>query len=105
MPYFVYVIELDKTVANIQRFIDENPEYVYGMSCFYVGQTSTSPQERFDQHLSGYKANRYAKKFGLKLRPGLFRKYNPIGTRENAEYIEQELATSLRSKGYGVWCR
>ena len=103
MAYYVYVIELDKAVVNIRRFLDENPDYVPGMACFYVGQTAINPVERFDQHRKGYKANRYAKKFGLWLRPRLFQKYNPIATREEAEAQEKALAEYLRGKGHGVW--
>ena len=34
----------------------------------YVGQSVNDPKVRFKQHLEGYKANRYAKKFGNFLR-------------------------------------
>ena len=45
----------------------------------------------------------YAKKYGLKLRPDLYEKYNPIPTRKDAEEIEEMLGNDLRKQGYGVW--
>lgn len=71
--------------------------------CFYVGSTWRTPDERFDQHKQGYKANRYAKKFGLRLRPDLFEQYNPIPSRKDAEDLEVYLANRLRKMGSGVW--
>jgi len=56
-----------------------------------------------DQHKEGYKSNRYAKEFGLRLRPDLFEAYNPIPTRADALEIEVWLADRLRSKGFAVW--
>ena len=101
--YFVYVIELDQTVSGIKKFRDNNPKYFKGDSCVYVGQSSKKPYVRFEQHKEGYKANVYAKKYGLKLRPDLYEKYNPIPTRKDAEEIEEMLGKSLRKMGYGVW--
>jgi len=103
MPYYVYVIELEKTVAEIQKFRGENPDYLSGKACFYVGQSACLPAVRFAQHKDGYKHNRYAKKYGLWLRPRLYERYNPINTRAESEAQEKSLALKLRSKGYGVW--
>ena len=50
-----------------------------------------SPEMRFTNHKRGYKSNRYAKKFGLKLRPDLFACYNPMPYEAAAE-LEIELA-------------
>ena len=101
--YFVYVIELDQSVADIKRFRAKNPNYVKGISCVYVGQSSRKPSIRFEQHKEGYKSNKYAKYYGIKLRPDLYKKYNPIPTRKDAEEIEEMLGKALRKQGYGVW--
>ncbi len=101
--YYVYVIELDPAVSNIKKFRKENPKYLMGNPCVYVGQSSRKPEVRFEQHKEGYKANKYAKKFGLKLRPELYEKYNPIPTRKDAEEIEAMLGKNLRERGLGVW--
>tara|TARA_Y100001947_G_C10275251_1_gene276054 strand:+ start:105 stop:512 length:408 start_codon:yes stop_codon:yes gene_type:complete len=101
--YYVYVIELDPLVADQRKFRDKNPKYIKGNGCVYVGQSAREPNLRFEQHKEGYRSNKYAKRFGLKLRPDLFEKYNPIPTRKDAEEIEQMLGRELRGRGYGVW--
>ena len=101
--YFVYVIELDQSVADIKKFRAKNPTHMKGTACVYVGQSYRKPSVRFEQHKEGYKSNRYAKKYGLKLRPDLYEKYNPIPTRKDAEKIEEMLGKNLRKQGYGVW--
>ena len=101
--YYVYVIELDKKVSRIKKFRKKNPNYIIGEECFYVGQSVRKPKLRFEQHKEGYKANNYAKIYGLRLRSDLFEKYNPIPTRSDAEEIEKMLGENLRKMGMGVW--
>ena len=101
--YYVYVIELDPAVSDLRKFRAKNPKYIKGNGCVYVGQSSRKPNIRFEQHKEGYKSNKYAQKFGLKLRPDLFEKYNPIPTRKDAEEIEEMLGKELRKRGLGVW--
>ena len=101
--YYVYVIELDPSVADQKKFWAKNPKYISGKSCVYVGQSSRKPSLRFAQHKEGYKSNKYAKVYGLKLRPDLYEQYNPIPTRKDAEAIEEMLGIGLRNRGYGVW--
>jgi len=103
MPYNVYVIELDKEVLTSKKFRERNPYLNPRKACYYVGQTTHDPVTRFKQHKAGYKANRFAKKYGIRLKPRKFKKYNPIDKREEAERIEQLLALKLRKKGHGVW--
>ena len=103
MPYNVYVIELDKEVMKSKKFRERNPHLNLRRACYYVGQTSHDPIIRFIQHKNGYKANSFVKKYGIRLKPRKFKKYNPIGTREEAEYIERYLTEKLRAKGHGVW--
>ena len=103
MPYNVYVIELDKAVLSSRKFREKNPSLKPRLACYYVGQTMHDPEMRFEQHKTGYKANRFVKKYGLRLVPRKFRKFNPIAKRTDAECIEQWLAEKLRKKGHGVW--
>jgi hypothetical protein len=58
---------------------------------------------RFDQHKAGYKANRFAREFGLRVVPELVTRYNPIPSRKDAVEIEEYLADRLRSEGWGIW--
>ena len=103
MPFNVYVIELDKDVVISKKFRERNPYMNARLACYYVGQTIHDPDTRFEQHKMGYKANRFVKKYGVRLVPRKFRKYNPIEKRKDAEYTEQWLAEKLRKKGHGVW--
>ena len=101
--YYVYVIELDSQVANLRKFRKKNPEHIMGNGCVYVGQSSREPVLRFEQHKEGYKSNKYAREYGIRLRPELYEKYNPIPTRKDAEEIEEMLGKQLRKQGIGVW--
>lgn len=71
--------------------------------CVYVGSTAHTPEERFRQHLAGYKANKYAKRYGVRLKPRLYSKYLDLETRALAEQEEVKLAERLRKRGYAVW--
>ena len=103
MPYNVYVIKLDKEVLNSKKFREKNPNMKPTKTFYYVGQTCHDPKTRFKQHKNGYKSNNFVKKYGTKLVPRKFKKYNPIKKRKEAEQIEKSLANSLRKKGHGVW--
>lgn len=98
----VYVIELDPKVLKDKKFRAENPGHDAGKPCFYVGSTGMSPEMRFLNHKRGYKSNRYAKRYGLRLRPDLFACYNPMPY-EAAIELEAELALALRGEGHAVW--
>lgn len=108
--YSVYVIELNRKVfSESYRFRHANPQYNGVLECLYVGMTSTTPKERFVQHKSGYKNKRGIKissfvveKYGLYLRPSLYRHLNPMSKKEAAK-MEKELALALRRKRYAVW--
>ncbi len=101
--YHVYVIELEPAVLGKPTFKRKNPRYRFGCPCVYVGSTFRSPDERFDQHKQGYRANRFARDFGTRLLPEVFEQYNPIPSRKEAEELEAYLADRLRKKGWGVW--
>ena len=103
MPYYVYVIKLDKKVLLSKKFREKNPFIKTRKACYYVGQSAKIPEERFKQHRQGYKANKYAYHYGIKLVPRKYKKYNPVSTRKKAEEIEQKLTKKLRKKGHGVW--
>jgi len=97
----VYVIKLDDSVANLSKVEKENPNRNPSKPCVYVGMTGRTPEERFSQHKEGYKASRYAKKYGIELMPELYTRFNPMNY-EVAVAKEKELARELRKKGYTV---
>lgn len=92
--YFVYVIELDDDVGD--RIDPSKP-------CVYVGSSWHEPDERFRQHLAGYRSSRYVRKHGVRLRPRLFHHLNPFPDRASAEAMEVELGRRLKQRGYRVF--
>ncbi len=112
LKYIVYVIELSKKVfTDDRRFREANPQFNGVLECLYVGMTSKTAQERFEQHTSGYRNKKGHKlsanivqKYGTYLRPSLYNHINikPM-TREQALKMEEKLALDLRRQGYAVW--
>ncbi|MBK8505742.1 MAG: ribose-5-phosphate isomerase [Saprospiraceae bacterium] len=110
LMYQVYVIELSKKVfTESAKFRDANPQFNGVLECLYVGMTSKTPKERFEQHKSGYinkKGHKLSanivQKYGKYLRPSL---YNHLGlmTKEEALKMEEKLALELRRQRYAVW--
>lgn len=109
--YHLYVIELSRAVySENAKFRDANPQYNPVLECLYVGMTSKTPRERFDQHKSGHRnkkghkiASSIVEKYGLYLRPSLYEHIKPIRSRQKALEMEQSLALELRRKRYAVW--
>ena len=103
MPYYVYVIELEKRVKKTRKFIKANPNIDLTKPCVYVGQSVRPPQKREKQHYEGHKSSWWVREFGIQLLPELFEIYNPLKTRAMAEKAERILTKHLRKEGYGVW--
>jgi len=128
--YHLYVVELDYELIKNKKFIKQNPGYKNDMDCLYVGSTSHTCQCRFKQHREHAKkrtlgftclcdgkeqfreflrggghtrGSYYPGAYGLRLRPDLFMKYNPIMDQNYAKVMEKKLADMLRSQGYAVW--
>ena len=109
--YRVYIIDLKKTVLKCPKFKARNPKYKEGKPCVYVGSTGINTEERFKQHVYGKKSkkgkslsNKYAKKFGKKLRYKDMKKIRPRKTRTSIELNEEGVAIELQSRGWAVWC-
>ncbi|HEX2617452.1 MAG TPA: ribose-5-phosphate isomerase [Flavobacteriales bacterium] len=108
--YRVYVIELSKRVFTENwKFRAANPQFNGVLECLYVGMSSKTPPERFQQHKTGYRnakgqnlSSAIVRKYGLYLRPSLYQHIGPLG-REEALEVEKGLALELRRKGYAVW--
>lgn len=110
--YKVYVVELSKKVFTENwRFRVANPQFNGVLECLYVGMTSKTPLERFQQHKQGALSKKGHKlaasivqKYGSYLRPSLYDHINakPM-TRQQALKMEEKLALDLRRKGYAVW--
>ena len=98
----VYVVLLSKDVLYEAKFRRCNPDYDLSRPCVYVGMTGQSPDVRFDKHKAGLKANRFVKRYGVRLMPELYEWYNPMPYAAALD-MEIELAIHLREKGFGVW--
>jgi len=109
--YRVYVIELSKKVfSENKKFREANPQFNGVLECLYVGMTSKTPAERFQQHIKGSRSKKgfrisssIVQKFGKILRPSLYNHIAPIKTRSDALAAEEKLALELRRKRYAVW--
>lgn len=109
--YCVYVIELSKKVfTEDRRFREANPQFNGVLQCLYVGMTSKTPKERFEQHKTGYVnkkghklSARIVQKYGMYLRSSLYQHISPLSTRAEALKMEETLALELCRKGYAVW--
>ncbi len=112
MPkYHIYVIELSKKVyTENKRFREANPQFNGVLECLYVGMTSKTPKERFEQHKMGYinkkghkLSSSIVQRYGSYLRPSLYNHIQPIFSRADALKMEETLALELRRKRYAVW--
>ena len=112
MPnYRVYVIELNRRIFNENsRFRKANPQFNPVLDCLYVGMTSKTPKERFDQHIQGYINERGHKlaanmvqKYGTFLRPTLYSHLKPVKSKKEALALEKKLTLELRRQRYAVW--
>ncbi|MCJ7466621.1 MAG: ribose-5-phosphate isomerase [Maribacter sp.] len=109
--YRVYVVELSKRVfTENARFRAANPQFNGVLQCLYVGMTSKSPKERFEQHKTGFinkkghkLSSSIVQKYGMYLRPSLYNHIDPMNTRTEALKMEEILALELRRKRYAVW--
>ncbi len=98
----IYVIRLDDAVLNVKRFQQANPNHLAGMACYYVGMTTCTAEERFEQHQRGYKAAAFAKRFGIALAHERFPTQELLSL-EAAKRLEVAHADWLRGQGYAVW--
>ena len=111
MPYRIYVVELSKRVFTEHRkFREANPQFNGVLECLYVGMTSKTPKERFQQHKSGYRnrkghklSSNIVEKYASYLRPSLYNHIPPLKTRAEALKMEETLAKELRRQRYAVW--
>lgn len=111
LTYRVYVIELSKRVfTENARFRAANPQFNGVLECLYVGMTSKTPKERFEQHKTGYKnkkghklSSNIVRKYGVYLRPNLYNHIEPMPSRSEALKMEEKLSLELRRQRYAVW--
>lgn len=95
----LYVIELHDAVGARER-----PDRPW----VYVGLTSKTPEERFEEHRTGARTrrgplfSRVVHRHGLRLRPDLYEREPVRYSFEDGRTAEEALAERLRRKGYSV---
>jgi hypothetical protein len=67
----------------------------------YVGETGIATEQRFRQHLLGYRASRWVRHHGVRLMPELYEGLPTFDSRESKQ-AEAALGERLRAAGYGV---
>ncbi len=97
----LYVITLDPEVLWEKDFRQENPGYIEGMPCVYVGMSVHDPGDRFEQHRYGYRSSKYPRKYGIELALELMEGFDGDGLGD--EEREAALADWLRDQGCAVW--
>ena len=97
----LYVITLDPEVLWLKEFRQENPGYIEGMPCVYVGMTIHDPGDRFEQHKAGYRSSKYPRRYGVELALELIDGFDGEGLNNNER--EAALADWLRDQGCAVW--
>jgi predicted GIY-YIG superfamily endonuclease len=73
-----------------------------GKAGYYVGMTGLTPEQRFANHKAGIKSASVVRRFGERLVPVLYEHLNPMPY-EDALRMEEELAESLRKRGFVVF--
>jgi hypothetical protein len=101
MHHNVYVVLLREEVALHPSVTRVNPRRDPRKPCVYVGMTGLPVEERFFNHLSGYKSAWTVRKYGIRLLPELYEHLNPMPY-EAAVEMEKDLAEDLRAQGYTV---
>jgi hypothetical protein len=97
----LYVVTLDPEVLWSRDFRQENPGYIEGMPCVYVGLTIHEPGDRFEQHKAGYRSSKYPRKYGIELAQELIEGFAAEGLSDEEQ--EAALAEWLRAQGCAVW--
>ena len=99
--HHVYVVELDPAVSRLRVVRSTNPDRDPKKPCVYVGMSGLPPEERLENHLNGYKASPFVRRYGRRLLPDLFAHLNPMPYAA-AQEMERDLAEDLRRQGYTV---
>ena len=90
--YTIYIINLvDDSVS------DPSPG-----KWVYVGETSKTPEERFDEHKNGIKDNKAAREHGRDLNYDLMKDVPQVRFRQDSQWLEADTGEKLRSRGYVV---
>jgi len=90
--YTIYIINL----------VDESGSDPAPDKWVYVGETSKTPEERFDEHKNGTRDNKAAREHGRDLNYDLMKGIPQVRFRQDSKWLEADTGEKLRDGGYVV---
>jgi len=90
--YTIYIINL----------VDESAPDPSPGKWVYVGETSKTPEERFDEHKNGIRDNKAAREHGRDLNYDLMKDIPQVRFKQDSKWLEAQTGEELRSRGYVV---
>jgi len=89
------------TIYIVNLVDDSAPDPSLG-KWVYVGETSKTPEERFDEHKNGIRDNKAAREHGRDLNYDLMKDIPQVRFRQDSKWLEADTGEKLRSRGYVV---
>ena len=100
--HVLYVVELDRAACVDRK--SKCPREPCDRVPVYVGETTKTPEERFDQHKRGINAGQgWVQHYGLHLRKRLVYPKAEFPNRPDAEKAERALGKRLDARGFCVY--
>ena len=90
--YTIYIINL----------VDESAPDPSPGKWVYVGETSKTPEERFDEHKNGIRDNKAAREHGRDLNYDLMKDIPQLRFKQDSKWLEAHAGEKLRDCGYKV---
>ena len=89
------------TIYIVNLVDDSAPDPSLG-KWVYVGETSKTPEERFDEHKNGIRANKDAREHGRDLNYDLMKRIPQVRFKQDSKWLEADTGEKMRSRGYVV---
>ena len=89
------------TIYIVNLVDDPAPDLAPG-KWVYVGETSKTPEERFDEHKNGIRDNKAAREHGRDLNYDLMKDIPQVRFKQDSKWLEAQTGEELRSRGYVV---
>ena len=89
------------TIYIVNLVDDSEPDLALG-KWVYVGETSKTPEERFDEHKNGIRDNKAARDHGRDLNYDLMKRIPQVRFKQDSKWLEADTGEKMRSRGYVV---
>ena len=89
------------TIYIVNLVDDSAPDPSLG-KWVYVGETSKTPEERFDEHKNGIRDNKAAREHGRDLNYDLMKDIPQVRFKQDSKWLEAQTGEEVRSRGYVV---